>query len=360
MLLRCTQGVLSAMSDDPASPETRSHLYVDDPALAIRSTQEFRDDAVAITVLIWSLLGFKMAFDRAQRATEVIWIGGHIRILDDRVIVSIPEEKCQEFLKIVNEILSTNVVSIRVVRTLAGKANHFASMVYVWRPFLSELWGALLEASAPTKRFTGPNGCLWTKQILPALMWFKASLNNRAGALRITYLVSAFKNSGRKVRIVGDACVYGMGAYLMIDDIVVSWYATALSNHDEKLLNVQIGDEKHQQVAESLNLLVALRSWKQHWCLERVQLEVRADNMTALNLIMRLKGSTPQLNQMAREVALDLGDAAFSHTPGIASTIANDLSRRFCPGTVFKLPTLLENVPEAHRSNRDNSWWKSI
>ena len=138
-------------------------------------------------------------------------------------------------------------------------------------------------------------------------------------------------------------CVYGMGAYLMIDDIIVSWYATALSNHDEKLLNVQFGDEKQQQVAESLNLLVALRTWKQHWCLERVQLEVRADNMTALNLILRLKGSTPQLNQIAREVALDLGDAAFrpdivSHTPGIASTMADDLSGRFCPGTVLSFP----------------------
>ena len=91
------------MSDDPASPETRSHLYVDNPALAIRGTQEFRDDAVAITVLIWSHLGFKMAFAKAQRDTEVIWIGGHIRILDDRVINSILEEKYQEFLEIVRE-----------------------------------------------------------------------------------------------------------------------------------------------------------------------------------------------------------------------------------------------------------------
>ena len=186
-------------------------------------------------------------------------------------------------------------------------------------------------------------------------MWLKAFLNNRAGALRITYLVSAFKIFGKEVRIVGEACVYGMGAYLMIDDIIVSWYATALSNHDEKLLNVQIGDEKHQQVAESLNLLVALRTWKQHWCLERVQLEVRADNMTALNLILRLKGSTPQLNQIAREVALDLGHAAFrpdivSHTPGIASTMADDLSRRFCPGTVFKLPTAGERARSTRTS----------
>ena len=272
LLFRCTQGGLSVMSDDPASPETRSHLYVDDPALAIRGTEEFRDDAVAITVLIWSLLGFKMAFDKAQRGTDVIWIGGHIRILDDRVIVSIPEEICQEFQR--------DPQHQRRLHPSCPDSRRQGS----------ELWGALQEASAPTKRFTGPNGCLWTKQILPALMWFKAFLNNRAGALRITYLVSAFKNSGRKVRIVGDAFVYGMGAHLMIDDIIVSWYATALSNHDEKLLNVQIGDEKHQQVAESLNLLVALRTWKLHWCLERVQLEVRADNMTALNLILRLKG----------------------------------------------------------------------
>ena len=44
-----------------------------------------------------------MAFAKAQRGTEVIWIGGHIRILDDMVIVSIPEEKYQEFLEIVRE-----------------------------------------------------------------------------------------------------------------------------------------------------------------------------------------------------------------------------------------------------------------
>ena len=53
--------------------------------------------------------------------------------------------------------------------------------------------------------------------------------------------------------IVGDACVFGKDAYLMIDEIIVSWYATALSNDDEKLLKLHIGDEKHQQVAESLN-----------------------------------------------------------------------------------------------------------
>ena len=38
----------------------------------------------------------------------------------------------------VEDIMKSNVVSIRTVRTLAGKANHVASLVCVWRPFLSE------------------------------------------------------------------------------------------------------------------------------------------------------------------------------------------------------------------------------
>ena len=113
------------------------------------------------------------------------------------------------------------------------------------------------------------------------------------------------------------------------------------------------------------NKLVALRIWKEHWTTERVCLEVRADNVTALTLVMTLKGSSPAINQIARELALDLGDASFrpdviSHTPGVASCIADALSRRYEPGTEFTLPQQLENVPECRVTNWDSTWWKSI
>ena len=55
----------------PNALEARSHLYVDDPALAVRGTQEFWDDVVATTVLIKRLLGFQRAFATAERGTEV-------------------------------------------------------------------------------------------------------------------------------------------------------------------------------------------------------------------------------------------------------------------------------------------------
>ena len=45
----------------------------------------------------------------------------------------------------VDAILRSNVVSIRTVRTLAGKALHFASQVVFVETFLSDLWGPLQE-----------------------------------------------------------------------------------------------------------------------------------------------------------------------------------------------------------------------
>ena len=42
----------------------------------------------------------------------------------------------------------------------------------------------------------------------------------------------------------------------------------------------------------------------------RVSLEVRLDNIAGLTLVLNLKGSSKALNRVARELALNLGDAA--------------------------------------------------
>ena len=78
-------------------------------------------------------------------------------------------------------------------------------MVYVWRPFLSELWGALQDAENQGTVCSCATGCLWVRQIMPALIWFKVFLQNRAGSLQISHKVDAYLNRGKKIRIVGDA-----------------------------------------------------------------------------------------------------------------------------------------------------------
>ena len=176
LLLRCTQSVFTGMSSDTKHPTARAQHYVDDPAIAISGTQESKDDIVATAVLIWSIMGFWLTFHNAQRGTTIVWIGAHIDFARDRVVISIPEPKLTHFFASVEDTLKLNVVGIRSVRTLARKANHFASILYVWRPFLSELWGALGDAENPKSQNQAPPGCIWVKQIRLALLWFQAFL----------------------------------------------------------------------------------------------------------------------------------------------------------------------------------------
>ena len=99
------------MSADTKNPSARAQLCVDDPAIAISGTQEFKDDIVATAVLIWTLLGFRLAFHKAQRQNSIIWIGAQINIERDRVIVSIPDTKLKHFFDLIEETLRVNVIA---------------------------------------------------------------------------------------------------------------------------------------------------------------------------------------------------------------------------------------------------------
>ena len=106
----------------------------------------------------------------------------------DRVVVSIPAGKLDEFQGMVVEMLKSNVIPGKRLRTLAGKASHFASLLFIWCQFLSKLWGAQ-EA-----------------QVQSTLGWFLAFLEGRRkGALQLTYRVDAYKNG-----VVTDTCVFGL------------------------------------------------------------------------------------------------------------------------------------------------------
>ena len=147
LLARCTQGLLSG-SGESTNPRGRLQLYVDDPCISIRGTTAERDDLVAAVVLSWLLCGFQLAFSKAQRGKEVTWIGAGLRHDGGSVTVTIPAAKLDEFRELVDTDAVKNIMSNKNLRKLAGKANHVASILYVWMPFLSELWGAIRDFDA--------------------------------------------------------------------------------------------------------------------------------------------------------------------------------------------------------------------
>lgn len=199
---------------------------------------------------------------------------------------------------------------------------YVASIIYAWRPFISQLYDALLPASD-----TGaPRNCVWTKQVEQPVKWileFLATLHqHRIRAWTVANYCGA----------VWDASPVGFGAVHLVDGHLVEYLAGEPHEFEIEFLGIVISDSESQQVMESLAGLIALRTWSKWWQQARVTLSIRSDNMGALTLLSRLTSSSARLNILAREFSLDLGNAAFSpdivqHIPGFTNNICDALSR---------------------------------
>ena len=126
-----------------------------------------------------------------------------------------------------------------------------------------------------------------------------------------------------------------------------------------------MGDPAGQQVWEALAVLISLRLWGSYWRRERIVLEVRADNITALTMLTTLKAKGPGVNLIARELALDLGCGVFrpgicAHTPGVSYKVADALSRRHMPNFGFEIPACLQHLEETPVPKRDQSYYRTL
>ena len=258
--------------------------------------------------------------------------------------------------------LGRNIYPIRELRTLAGKANHIAGVIYTWRPFLQELWGAL---HSDEKESRAPFNCVWTRQIAHTLVFLLSFLAGHTGAIQRVYNLQVYLGRGSRVTIKVDASPWGLGAILLVDGVPQSWFSSELTDDDFSLFGHEQGSSSGQQTWECLALLVALRQWRDDWQHLRAVLEVRADSVASLTMAMSMKAGGRGPGIIARELALLLGDAEFrpsvlSHVPGIANVSADMLSRRFDPNKKFTLPPCLRSVREVHPPVRGKAYYLTL
>lgn len=74
-------GLTQSMFNDAT---VRLQLYVDDPLLCVRGTGQERNTAMATVIALWSTLGVRLAFKKADRGDSVQWIGARMTVLDQR------------------------------------------------------------------------------------------------------------------------------------------------------------------------------------------------------------------------------------------------------------------------------------
>ena len=341
-------------------PEARAQAYVDDPIFTFTGTASQRDRAKALVILAWRMLNIDLSFRKGQLGHSAAWIGCKLVMTKAGVLAALQAEAVKEMREMIAQMLKENVASVKVLRSLAGKLSNAARLLTTWRPFLAEIWAALCSPSG-----RAPPQTVWVRQIAPALRWFAAFLDQQSLSIMRPFLWKAYVLPAERTVFTVDASPWGLGAVLVEDGAVVEYLADQVTDDDCKLLGVAVGSPDSQQVLEALAMLVALRTWRARWQQWRSTVAIRGDNVTMLTMVLNFKGSSPALSLLARELALEVANAAYKpllaeHIPGVANVTADGLSRLHAPGGKYQLPQELAKVKRASVERRSRDWYRAI
>ena len=151
----------------------------------------------------------------------------------------------------------------------------------------------------------------------------------------------------------------------MKDDVIIRNFYDEVQEEDLQRFNIERGSAEAQQVLECLAALVALRIWLPVWSQHRISLTVRADNMTVLAMVSRMKASTNSLRIIACEMAMLLTQSCYmpwvaEHTPGVQHGVADALSRKFDPHYRYSHPAVLDTATQCHVPRRSDSWYLTL
>ena len=161
----------------------------------------------------------------------------------------------------------------------------------------------------------------------------------------------------------------------MIDGVIKHYFACPITDEDVSIYDMPRGTADGQQLWECLAILVAVDIWSSLWLQNRIILKVKADNVGALTLLIKMRPGSSRIAIVARELALRLVELSFPpdvlHTPGVAHVIADRLSRVYAPGVDSKQPgewngaaaschVALAAATETPTPTRDRGWYKAL
>lgn len=123
-----------------ADHDMQLQVYVDDPIAVLQGTETVRKRVACLVIVMWSLMGFPIATHKATLDSSLVWIGVQMQVEPTQVRVEVPAAKVVELEELLAASVTGNLVSKKSLRTLIGKAMAIASVLFVWRPFIAELY----------------------------------------------------------------------------------------------------------------------------------------------------------------------------------------------------------------------------
>ena len=210
-------------------------VFVDDPWLALRGSQEHRRRTVAILILGWRICGIDLSLKKGQLGRKVAWIGAVLEINSpESITITITAERLKELRTFSQKHIEGNVITVKDLRSYAGKVQSMASVLVTWRPFAQ-----ILHAAIQTEGQSGaPQNCVWTKQCAVAIRWIISFLDGTKGSIIRQMDTHHHFRRGDKIVITTDACPWGMGALLAINGSVVQYFAIPVTQEDCEALEL--------------------------------------------------------------------------------------------------------------------------
>ena len=344
----------------------RLQCFVDDPWMIARGSARARRKRMTGIILLWLALGLSLSWRKKQIAFEVRWIGVTISLTRDEIWVGLPADFVAKVLKDITDLMQLRAIPAKRLRKTTGALTWISGVVIFVRAFIAPLWAAL----ASTAHWDGPPDAATVsqRQVSQALRWLALFLSGNRGTLtrRIRAAPRHFVTS---VQIVTDACPWGVGGVLFVNDLPVAWFSSELLDLDLEMLEAERGNPQGQAAFEGLALLIALRSWAHVWKDESAFILTRSDSIAALGALIKgnARATTAggaQLNRVMQEVALDAAEGTYEvqvvgHLPAMWNTWADALSRTGQPGKAAAIPAELEDIDRTDVEDRGPAWWRT-
>ena len=338
LISRCTQSCFHPN-------RLRMQLFVDDPLITLRGSEDQIQDMTVKVLLLWLALGLKVAWQKGSLNVKTEWIGAGISVdnVNQRLVVKVTQDKVEEWKSLANNLSFKPTVSSKELQRFVGKMNWAAGFVQQIKPFVRMLYAALYTDKGLR---TNPGG-IYGKQIEPAMKWLNLYLNDIKHGL--TWIQTAHLRHCCCLDFVVDASPWGGGAIRYVGAKYAERVAIVWNSEDEEKTGARIGDPASQALWEAYMMLRCL------WCWMKADtsggfVRIRGDAQGVLAAFVKRSAKSPLLNNIVKEVSLHLARHLCSlealHLWSEQNEHADLLSRLADPKGPGKLPEELASLPE--------------
>ena len=199
-------------------------------------------------------------------------------------------------------------------------------------------------------------------RIALALRWIIAFCRGQAGTLTRTFDSRVHKSTAQ-VHMEFDASPWGLGGVIFVDGYPARFFAQDIQPEDLAKFEIVIGNCSCQAIVENLAILIGIRMWLPLWKSQRATITIKTDSMAAIGAWSKERSSTPSINAIVREMALDQAEGLYEftvieHISGLDNDIADALSRLSEPEAGKSLPPCLHWAVRDTPPRRNESYWR--